>query len=129
MLVYDIAKFVFEELLGDAFPDVDILTSIAATDEQSLGWLARLVQIYKASRELSEFENEDDYEPTQDSGEDQHMHDEQEESKQRISVSLAESSYVQSQESAHSDHKMTDWQHKVLARMMNAGDYFKALKQ
>ena len=97
MLVYDIAKFVFGELLDDAFPDVDLLTAIAATDEQNLGWLARLVHIYKACRELSEFADDDDYEPTED--EDEQMEDEQ-----RISVSLAQSSYVQSNESEHSDH-------------------------
>ena len=73
MLVYDVAKFVFGELLDDAFPDVDLLTAIAATDEQNLGWLARLVHIYKACRELSEFADDDDYEPTKDGNE--HMHD------------------------------------------------------
>ncbi len=59
MLVYDVAAFVFEELLADAFPEVNILSAIAATDEQSLGWLARLVQIYKGCREYSEFADDD----------------------------------------------------------------------
>ncbi len=66
MLVFNIAAFVFDELLDDAFPDVDLLNAIAATDEQNLGWLARLVQIYKACREFSEFANDDDYEPIED---------------------------------------------------------------
>ncbi len=59
MLRHDVAVFLFQDLLVDAFPDVEILDAMAATGAQNLGWLARLFKIYKGCRELSELA--DDY--------------------------------------------------------------------